>query len=242
MKKYYIIILFILNQSFCYSQIIDSQKQGLIENQSYFSLMHIATYLLAFLFGIVPTLFYYKKRLNTLRKKNNELNKKIEKLKWNPISKQVSSSSISTIISSQDNKKEVEQEETIKEIISQPIELEVENRLPLVTNTRILYFPNPNLDGHFKHNEGKETFIEGTSVYKFTLLDEYNATIEFCDNVSSVKIALNNKDIMILGLAIETNLHTPNVHQILIVDNQKAKAQLENNIWVIKEKAKIKYV
>lgn len=130
----------------------------------------------------------------------------------------------------------------ISEEISNPIELEVENILPKINELKTLYFPNPNNDGNFKNSEGKAVFIDGVSIYKFILQNENNALVEFCDDKYSVSIALNNRNEMILSLATESNAYNQNATQIVIIDNKKAKAQLEGNIWVIKEKAKIKYV
>lgn len=211
--------------------------------ENYLSPKHLMFYVMACLLGIVTTLFInrqsqksksnqHKKQIESLKKKINNLENRL----WRPnqennLPEHIKGESIQT-----------NTVETIIEEISTPIELSVENKIPIANDVKILYFPNPNLDGNFRNNEGKESFIEGASVYQFILKDETNASVEFCDNTSSVTIALNNRNEMILDLATETNPYNPNAAKIMIVDNQKAKAQLEGNIWVIKEKAKIKYV
>src|SRR5690606_15390248 len=54
-----------------------------------------------------------------------------------------------------------------------------------------LYFPNPTSDGYFLADNGRNTFTEGASIYKFTLSSPSEATFEYCEDTSSVKIALN---------------------------------------------------
>ncbi|WP_113651293.1 hypothetical protein [Pedobacter namyangjuensis] len=223
---------------------IESENSGLVVvREDYLSSKHLMFYAISCLFGIITTLFINKqykksetsrheKQIDRLEEKIKELEKSLRRPNQeNNLSKHIKSNSI-----------HISGSETIIEEISIPIELSVENKIPMVNDAKILYFPNPNLDGNFKNNEGKEVFIEGAAVYKFTLKNETNANVEFCDNLSSITIALNNRNEMILSLATETNPYNPNASKILIVDNKKAKAQLEDNIWVIKEKAKIKYV
>lgn len=211
--------------------------------ENYLSPKHLVFYAMAFLFGVLTTLFInrqsrksksnqHKKQIESLKKKINNLESSL----WRPnqennLPEHIKGASI-----------QINTAEKIIEEISIPIELPFENKIQIVNDAKVLYFPNPNLDGNFRNNEGKESFIEGASVYQFILKDETNASVEFCDNTSSITIALNNRNEMILSLATETNPYNPNANKILIVENQKAKAQLEGDIWVIKEKAKIKYV
>lgn len=223
----------------------DKTSKSDVIYENYLSPKHLVFYTMACLFGIITTLFInrqsqknktnqHKKQIESFKEKINNLENRI----WRPNQEnnltdhnKGESIRINTV-------------ETIIEEVSVPIELSVENNIPIIKNddAKILYFPNPNLDGNFRSNEGNEVFIEGAAVYKFTLKDEITANVEFCDNLSSITIALNNRNEMILSIATETNAYNPSSTKILIVDNKKAKAQLEGNIWVIKEKAKIKYV
>lgn len=106
----------------------------------------------------------------------------------------------------------------------------------------VLYFPNPNMSGDFKHTGGKPTFIEGTSIYKFSLISPTEALYEFCEEKSAVTMAINNRNDLILSVAEESNAYTPNATKILIADQKKGKAKLEEQSWIITEKAKIKYI
>lgn len=248
MRKYFIIIIVSFNQIVCYSQTPSvhreqdiSEQHSLICSENYFSLTHLVIFTLAMLLGIVLTFLFSKNKIDQFKANKRILEKRIKSLEQELLSKKNKLPFINFRDKTVENI-ETDITELVNEEISQPIELQFENKVKLIAEPKVLYFPNPNLDGNFRYNDGKETFIEGTSVYKFTLKDELNADVEFCDHISSVTIALNNRNEMILSLAIETNPYSSNAMKITTIESQKAKAQLENNIWVIKEKAKIKYV
>ncbi|KQN37244.1 hypothetical protein ASE92_20115 [Pedobacter sp. Leaf41] len=219
---------------------MDSKADVTYEN--YLSLKHLLFYSMTCLLGVVTTWFINRK---SYKDKSNQYKNKIRSLENEVNSLTFRQNKGSNLLNRNEiNTKQINLSEAGSEEISLPIELSVDNQILTINNaeSRLLYFPNPNLDGNFRSSEGKEVFTEGASVYKFTLMDETNANVEFCDNLSSVTIALNNRNEMILSLATETNPYNPNASKIIIVDNKKAKAQLEGNIWLIKEKAKVKYV
>ena len=139
----------------------------------------------------------------------------------------------------------------VKEEKSPTIELEVTNIIPKEAAAEktsaekpanVLYFPNPNRSGDFKNAGGKPAFIEGTSIYKFSLISPTEAQFEFCEEKSAVATAINNRNDLILSVAEESNAYTPNATKILIADDQKGKAVLEGISWRITDKAKIKYI
>lgn len=139
----------------------------------------------------------------------------------------------------------------VKEEKSPTIELEVTNIIPkelaaekasAEKPVNVLYFPNPNRSGDFKNAGGKPTFIEGTSIYKFSLISPTEAHFEFCEEKSAVATAINNRNDLILSVAEESNAYTTNATKILIADDQKGKAVLEGISWRITDKAKIKYI
>ena len=136
--------------------------------------------------------------------------------------------------------------EIVPENISPSIDLEVENSIksPVTVGNllRILYFPNPNSDGNFKSTEGREAYLEGASIYKFSLFTDNDASFQFCEERSSVGIALNNRNELILSVAEEANAYNSGASKIVSTDTERGKAALEGSIWRVTQKAKIKYV
>lgn len=103
-----------------------------------------------------------------------------------------------------------------------------------------LYFPNPISDGFFLADNGRNAFTEGASIYKFTLTSPFEASFEYCEDPSSVKIALNNRNELLLSVAEEANAYNPSASKIIA--DPPGKATLEGSIWRVTQKAKIKYV
>jgi hypothetical protein len=106
--------------------------------------------------------------------------------------------------------------------------------------SQILYFPNPNQDGDFRKDNGSDTYIDGASIYKF-VVNENEAQFEFCSQRSSVSIALNNRNELILSVAEELNAYNASAVQIISEGPQKGVAILDGLFWKVKSKAKIKY-
>lgn len=104
----------------------------------------------------------------------------------------------------------------------------------------VLYFSTPNRSGEFRG--GSNTFEEGASIYKFSLISPTEAFFEFCDNRSSVGLALNHRNDLILAVAEESNAFNPGASRIAIDGNQQGQALLEGSFWKVTKKAKIKYI
>lgn len=104
----------------------------------------------------------------------------------------------------------------------------------------VLYFSTPNLSGEFRG--GSNTFDEGASIYKFSLISPTEAFFEFCDNKSSVGLALNHRNDLILAVAEESNAFNAGASRIVIDGNQQGQALLEGSFWKVTKKAKIKYI
>ncbi|MBB5635297.1 cell division protein FtsB [Pedobacter cryoconitis] len=124
------------------------------------------------------------------------------------------------------------------------VEFDIVNKLPGLTHTKeslaVLYFPNPNLDGEFKNSEGSNSFIEGASIYKFSLKSSTEAYFEFCEDRSAVSMALNHRNESILAVAQEANAYNSGATKI--ASDQRGEAVLEGANWIVKNKAKIKYI
>lgn len=111
-----------------------------------------------------------------------------------------------------------------------------------VTEASIMYFPNPNIEGNFRKVDGRTGFVEGASIYKFNLLSATEAEFEFCKEKSSIAIALNNRNELILNVAEELNAYTSKASQILSESDEKGTAYLDGSVWKVTRKAKIRYV
>lgn len=107
---------------------------------------------------------------------------------------------------------------------------------------KVMYFPNPATGGVFRKRDGRETFVEGASIYKFTLIGADQAEFEFCPDRSSVSIALNNRNELILNVAEELNPYNANANKLKSDLSERGKVKLEGNDWIITTKAKIKYI
>jgi len=137
-------------------------------------------------------------------------------------------------------------EEIIPEEKSEPIELEPGINISQTAisddSVAIKYFPNPNQDGNFRNADGRNNFIEGASIYKFSMISGDEALFEYCEESSAIGIALNNRNELILSVADETNSYNPGASKISLMDNEKGRAILEGSIWRVTQKAKIKYI
>jgi len=107
---------------------------------------------------------------------------------------------------------------------------------------RLLFFPSPLSDGSFRKVDGKPQFLEGASIYRFSLISDNEAKFEFCDESSSVSMALNNRNDLILSVADEMEGSAANAKKILTYKGILGRVILEESKWIVKEKAKIKYV
>ena len=112
--------------------------------------------------------------------------------------------------------------------------------IPKESYNSVLYFSTPNTSAEFRG--GTPVFDEGASIYKFSLISATEATFEFCENKSSVGLALNHRNEHILVAAEESNAFNPNASKIAIDGNHFGKAVFEGTFWKLTKKAKIKYL
>ncbi|MGN7986147.1 hypothetical protein ACTJKC_02345 [Pedobacter sp. 22226] len=104
------------------------------------------------------------------------------------------------------------------------------------------YFPSPLSDGSFRRVDGRESFLEGASIYRFNIVGEAEATFDFCEDFSSVSMALNNRNELILSVAEEVEGNYTTAKKILTYKGESGKAVLEDNKWNVVRKIKIKYL
>lgn len=105
-----------------------------------------------------------------------------------------------------------------------------------------LYFPSPLSDGSFRKIDGRTSFSEGASIYRFKLISDTNALFEFCEDNSSVSMALNNRNDLILSVAEEMEGHYSGAKRVMIYQGKMGRVQLVDNKWLLVQKAQIKYV
>ena len=103
-----------------------------------------------------------------------------------------------------------------------------------------LFFPNPTEDGDFVKSNGKDYYMEGTSVYKFLLHSPTEASFEFCQERSAIGMALYNRHELIRSVSEELNPYS--ITAASIICETKGKAILDGEMWKVTQKARIKYV
>jgi hypothetical protein len=113
---------------------------------------------------------------------------------------------------------------------------------PSFETAQYQYFPSPLSDGSFRKIDGKPQFIEGASIYRFTIISDLEAKFEFCDDKSSVSMALNNRNDLILTVADEMEGSSAGATKILTYKGMLGLVQLEDSKWILKRKAQIKYI
>ena len=114
--------------------------------------------------------------------------------------------------------------------------------VPTETVRRHLYFPSPLANGSFRKIDGSEVFIEGASIYRFTLISDSKAHYEICDDNSSNGMALNNRNDLILSVAEEQEGNHSSAKRILTFNGQSGEAVLEDDKWTVVKKLLIKYI
>lgn len=103
------------------------------------------------------------------------------------------------------------------------------------------YFSSPLMDGSFMHSDGQDSFSLGASVYCFMLKSDQEAEFEFCEDPSSISMALNNRTDLILTVAEEKEGNAFNARGISTYNGNVGKAKLANDKWIVVEKLQIKY-
>jgi len=127
-----------------------------------------------------------------------------------------------------------------KDVVVDTIEVQVEKSEQ--RSGRQQYFPSPLSDGSFRRVDGRESFLEGASIYRFNIVGEAEATFDFCEDFSSVSMALNNRNELILSVAEEVEGNYTTAKKILTYKGESGKAVLEDNKWNVVRKIKIKYL
>lgn len=120
------------------------------------------------------------------------------------------------------------------------IEVPVEG--PIKESIKRQYFPSPLSDGSFRRVDGRESFLEGASIYCFRLSGDAEASFDFCDEISSVSMALNNRNELILSVAEEMEGNYATAKKITTYKGESGRAVLEDNKWNVVRKIKIKYL
>jgi len=134
-----------------------------------------------------------------------------------------------------------ELDNTIEESkVKQTAEVAVDTE-PVQNSSNYLYFPSPLSDGSFRKIDGKQQFLEGASIYRFNLISDTEASFEFCDESSSVSMALNNRSDLILSVAEEMEGASAGAKKILTYKGIVGQALLEDNKWIVIRKVQIKY-
>lgn len=104
---------------------------------------------------------------------------------------------------------------------------------------KTIYFASPNENGSFPDVKKSFDYIEDVHNYKLLINDGIYGTLKFINHHKSYTTALLSPHQYIKPVFEETNDFTSKTISIKMVDN--GNWHLENNIWVIKNKAKIKY-
>jgi len=127
-----------------------------------------------------------------------------------------------------------------EELLQNAVEVPVESRLR--ESIKRQYFPSPLSDGSFRRVDGRESFLEGASIYCFRLSGDTEASFDFCEEISSVSMALNNRNELILSVAEEMEGNYTSAKKITTYKGESGRAVLEDNKWNVVRKIKIKYL
>lgn len=103
----------------------------------------------------------------------------------------------------------------------------------------IFYFRQPSNDGNFKNELKIDDFEPSLSMFKFNLNSDLKSTFEYCGDSSISKLISNNPNTH-LGLVCDF-VNTSDQYNSRIENITAGKAELKNNIWVVTQKARIKF-
>lgn len=112
----------------------------------------------------------------------------------------------------------------------------IDSKLPVQKKE---YFFNMPSDNYFDN-----TYISDNptnTIYKFTLLNQFNAEFEIHTLSYSISDIIVNRQSSIIPACEEQNSPPINVSKIITLPNGKGQAKLEGNKWKITKKALIKY-
>lgn len=110
--------------------------------------------------------------------------------------------------------------------------------IPSSNLPEFLYFSTPNEDGTFSPAYASTTFREGASLFKLRKESAKRGIFEVCNEADTFGRALSKPNFL-LPVCEEQNPYFQQA--IRIVTEQKGILSLENGLWVVKEKAKIRY-
>ena len=109
-----------------------------------------------------------------------------------------------------------------------------------INQPEILFFPAPNLDGTFQVSWGEKVFKNGLSVYRFKIIDKKTAHFWVAENEDVYGRAITSYNNILLPVCEEKNLLGLN-HTKIVNEKVGGIAKLNNDIWEVVQKAKIRY-
>lgn len=101
------------------------------------------------------------------------------------------------------------------------------------------YFRQPSNDGNFKNELKIDDFEPSLSMFKITITSDLKSTFEYCGDSSISKLISNNPNTH-LGLVCDF-VNTSDQYNSRIENIAVGKAELKNDIWIVTQKAKIKF-
>jgi hypothetical protein len=101
------------------------------------------------------------------------------------------------------------------------------------------YFRQPSNDGNFKNELKIDDFEPSLSMFKITITSDLKSTFEYCGDSSISKLISNNPNTH-LGLVCDF-VNTSDQYNSRIENIAVGKAELKNDIWIVTQKARIKF-
>lgn len=230
---------------FIFLSAINVYAQKPIYKSKYMSLLSVKMIFsigLGFILGaFLMYLFRKRKERRFLSEKDEEIyklkfdNNKLRK-KVIPVPERI------PIIVEIETQSKIESANTIESIPSEMVSTTSESPYsstnPIQENN-IIYFASPNQDGSFPDINKSPNYIDEVHNYKLIIQNGIYGSLEFLNNTRSRITALQSPHQYIKPVFEESNDFTSKTISIKMVDN--GNWHLENNIWVRKNKAKIKY-
>ncbi len=110
------------------------------------------------------------------------------------------------------------------------------------TEPGVFYMPSPSPDGSFSVSNQNPGYRPGTSIYKFDVLADNPTQAEFIliDSPETLRRILNLIETYVEPVCTSINGYLPDAKRIFTTNPGRAERQ--NDRWVVKQKAEIKYV
>jgi hypothetical protein len=105
--------------------------------------------------------------------------------------------------------------------------------------TSTFYFRQPSSDGNFKNELKIDDFEPSLSMFKFTKTSDLKSTFEYCGDSSISKLISNNPNTH-LGL-VSDFVNSSDQYNSRIENVASGNAELKNDLWIVTQKAKIKF-